>query len=292
MSFSADLRDVTLKYGDTEALSDVDLRLEAGKIYGLLGRNGSGKTTLLSLLAAFRRPTVGRVLVDDRPVWENAEVVSRVALVREGGDFDEAETGRTTIEEGRIRPSFDRDYALKLAEEFELPLDRKVRDLSRGKRSVLAAICGLASRAELTMFDEVHLGMDAPTREAFYKALLEEYLERPHTVILSTHLIDEVANYLEEVVILDRGRVLRHDPIETLQGVGATLTGPAEAVDEFAAGLQILAEQRLGGTKSVTVGSPLDARTRERASASGIELGPVGLQDLFIHLTQPDRTGA
>ena len=292
MSFSADLRDVTLKYGDTEALSDVDLRLEAGKIYGLLGRNGSGKTTLLSLLAAFRRPTAGRVLVDDRPVWENAEVVSRVALVREGGDFDEAETGRTTIEEGRIRPSFDRDYALKLAEEFELPLDRKVRDLSRGKRSVLAAICGLASRAELTMFDEVHLGMDAPTREAFYKALLEEYLERPHTVILSTHLIDEVANYLEEVVILDRGRVLRHDPIETLQGVGATLTGPAEAVDEFAAGLQILAEQRLGGTKSVTVGSPLDARTRERASASGIELGPVGLQDLFIHLTQPDRTGA
>ncbi|GAB4002745.1 ABC transporter ATP-binding protein [Glycomyces albus] len=292
MSIPVTLRDVTLKFGDTEALSDVDLDLEPGKIYGLLGRNGAGKTSLLSLLAAFRRPTAGEVLVDGRPVWENAEIVSRVALVREGGDFDDTDKVKDAMETGTIRPSFDLDFALQLAEQFELPLDRKVRDLSRGKRSVMAAICGLAARAELTMYDEVHLGMDAPTRDAFYKTLLAEYLERPHTVILSTHLIDEVANYLEEVVILDRGRILRHDPIETLQGVGATLTGPAGAVDQIADGLEILAEQRLGGTKSVTVGSALDAQTRERAAASGIELGPVGLQDLFIHLTEPDRTGA
>ncbi|WP_199035290.1 ATP-binding cassette domain-containing protein [Glycomyces salinus] len=292
MSFSVTLRDVTLKYGDTEALSDVDLDLEADKIYGLLGRNGAGKTTLLSLLAAFRRPTAGEVLVDGRPVWENAEVVSRVALVREGGDFDDTDKVEAAMKSGEIRPDFDLDYALELAEKFELPLDRKIRDLSRGKRSVLAAICGLAARAELTMYDEVHLGMDAPTRDGFYKALLAEYLERPHTVILSTHLIDEVANYLEEVVILDRGGILRHEPIETLQGVGATLTGPAGAVDEVVAGLEVLAEQRLGGTKSVTVGTELDAQSRERAAASGIELGPVGLQDLFIHLTEPDRTGA
>lgn len=292
MSFSVSLRDVTLKYGDTAALSDITLDLEAGKIHGLLGRNGAGKTTLLSLLAAFRRPTGGEVLVDGRQVWENIDVVSRIALIREGGDFDDTDTVKSAIETGELRPSFDLEYALKLAQRFEVPLDKKVNQLSRGKRSVLAAICGLAARAELTMFDEVHLGMDAPTRDAFYKELLAEYMDRPHTVILSTHLIDEVANYLEEVVIVDRGRILSHENVETFQGMGATLTGPADAVDGLVAGLEVLAEQRLGATKSVTVASKPDAAARERAAAAGVETGPVGLQDLFIHLTNPDRTGA
>jgi ABC-2 type transport system ATP-binding protein len=291
MSFSATLRDVTLKYRDGDALSDVNLELEAGKIYGLLGRNGAGKTSLLSLLAAFRRPTSGEVLIDGQPVWENAAIVSRVALIREGGDFDDSDTVKAAIETGQIRPAFDTAYALKLAERFELPVKKKVRELSRGKRSVLAAICGLAARAELTMFDEVHLGMDAPTRDAFYKELLAEYMERPHTVILSTHLIDEVANYLEEVVIVDRGRILRHEELEIFQNMGATLTGPAAAVDEAAAGLEILAEQQLGGTKSITVAA-FAPGTRERAAAAGLEIGPVGLQDLFIHLTEPSRNGA
>ncbi|GAA2262421.1 ABC transporter ATP-binding protein [Glycomyces scopariae] len=290
MSFSVNLRNVTLKYGAEDALADVDLDLEAGKIYGLLGRNGAGKTSLLSLIAAFRRPTAGDVLVGGEPVWENAPVVSRVALIREGGDFDDTESVKATIETGQIRPSFDMAYALKLADQFEVPLKKRVSALSRGKRSVLAAICGLAARAELTMFDEVHLGMDAPTRDAFYKELLAEYMDRPHTVVLSTHLIDEVANYLEEVVIVDRGRILRHADIEAFQGMGATLTGPADAVD--ALGLAALAEQRLGGTKSITVADALDAGTRQRAAAAGIEVGPVGLQDLFIHLTDPNRTGA
>jgi ABC-2 type transport system ATP-binding protein len=291
MSFAVTLRDVTLKYRDTDALADVSLELEAGKIYGLLGRNGAGKTSLLSLIAAFRKPTSGEVLVNGEPVWENAPVVSRVALIREGGDFDDTETVKSTIETGQIRPGFDTGYALSLAERFELPLKKRIRELSRGKRSILAAICGLAARAELTMFDEVHLGMDAPTRDAFYKELLAEYLDRPHTVVLSTHLIDEVANYLEEVVIVDRGRILRHEEVEVFQGMGATLTGPAAAVEELTAGLEVLADQQLGGTKSVTVAA-LDPGTRERAAAAGLEIGPVGLQDLFIHLTEPSRNGA
>jgi ABC-2 type transport system ATP-binding protein len=291
MSFAVTLRDVTLKYRDTDALADVNLELEAGKIYGLLGRNGAGKTSLLSLLAAFRKPTSGEVLVNGEPVWENAPVVSRVALIREGGDFDDSETVKSTIETGEIRPGFDTEYALDLAERFELPLKKRIRELSRGKRSILAAICGLAARAELTMFDEVHLGMDAPTRDAFYKELLAEYLARPHTVVLSTHLIDEVANYLEEVIIVDKGRILRHEEVEVFQGMGATLTGPADAVDALAVGLEVLADRQLGGTKSVTVAA-LDPGTRERAAAAGLEIGPVGLQDLFIHLTEPSRNGA
>lgn len=292
MSFSVSLHDVSLRYGDAEALSRITCTLEGGKVYGLLGRNGAGKTSLLSLLAGFRKPTSGDVLIDGQPVWENRDVVSRIALIREGGDFDDSDSVKSTIETGELRPSFDLDYAFKLADTFSLPLDSKVRDLSRGKRSALAATCGLAARAELTMFDEVHIGMDVPSRDLFYKELLAEYMDRPHTVILSTHLIDEVAKYLEEVVIVDRGRILRHDTIEDLQHMGATLTGPADRVAEISAGQHILAEKYLGTTASVTIAAPLSLQARERAKADGVDVTAVGLQDLFIHLTDPDQAGA
>jgi ABC-2 type transport system ATP-binding protein len=291
MSISVSLRDVCLKYGDAEALSSITCTLEPGKIYGLLGRNGAGKTSLLSLLAAFRKPTSGDVLIDGQPVWENPEAVSRIALIREGGDFDDTDTVKSTIDIGELRPSFDLDYALKLAEKFGLPLESKVRSLSRGKRSALAAVCGLSARADLTMFDEVHIGMDVPSRDTFYKELLAEYMQRPHTVIVSTHLIDEIAKYLEEVVILDRGQILRHDTMETLQQMGATLTGSAELVAEFSAGHDVLSERSLGNTASVTIATPLDTQARARATAAGVEVTAVGLQDLFIYMTDPDRMG-
>ena len=81
-----DVRDLRLEYGDTVALDGVTLSIPSGGIHGLLGRNGSGKTSLMSILAGFRNPTAGNVLIDGEPVFENASVVSNIALIRESGD--------------------------------------------------------------------------------------------------------------------------------------------------------------------------------------------------------------
>ncbi|QSB06624.1 ATP-binding cassette domain-containing protein [Natronoglycomyces albus] len=286
MSMSVSVRDLTLKYGDTEALSKVSFDLEPGKIYGLLGRNGAGKTTLMSVIAAFRRATEGQVLLDGKVGWENADLLSRVCLIREGGDFIDSDKLRDVFDVAQLRPSWDSEYAEKLVDKFAVDSSKRIDALSRGQRSIVAGIVGLASRADLTMFDEVHLGMDAPTRYDFYQELLADYLENPRTIVLSTHLIDEVAKYLEEVLIIHRGELLRHDTAEKLQTMGASLTGPARAVDEVTDGLEVLASQQLGSTKQVTVSERLDPQRRKQAAASGIEMGPVGLQDLFIHLTR------
>jgi ABC-2 type transport system ATP-binding protein len=104
-------------------------------------------------------------------------------------------------------------------------------------------------------------------------------------VILSTHLIEEVGSLFEEVVILDRGRLVVHEETETLRTRGAAVTGPAMAVDAFVAGYAVLSEQTLGHTKSTTIYGDLDGDERAKARAAGLELGPVGLQDLFVHLT-------
>lgn len=288
--FGVEVRDLTVRYDTTVALDAVSFSIRPGVITGLLGRNGSGKTTALSVLAAFRRATSGTVLVDGEDPWENERVLAGTCLVRESGDVAKDQKLKQTLEFlGDRRPLFSRELADALMDRFELdPLTRPDR-LSRGKRSAFGVVVGLASRTPLTLLDEVHLGMDAPSRYAFYDVLLADWLEHPRTIVLSSHLISEVERLLEDVVVLDRGTVLTVSDAETLRSGGLTVTGPVAAVEAFVAGRDVVARQKLGGTAQATlVGARADDATRARQS--GLELGPVALQDLFVHLT--DRPAA
>jgi ABC-2 type transport system ATP-binding protein len=140
------------------------------------------------------------------------------------------------------------------------------------------------------MFDEPHLGLDAPSRVVFYDELLADYLARPRTVIVSTHLIDEVAPLLEDVVILHEGRVRIHASAEDLRARGAEVTGPADRVDAWCAPYAVLSERQLGPTKAVVVDAELDDTARSSATAAGLDIGPIPLQDLFIGLTAKEHT--
>jgi ABC-2 type transport system ATP-binding protein len=283
---------LSVRFAGVPALDRLDLRLAPGKIHGLLGRNGSGKSTLAAVLAGFRRPDEGRVLIEGGDLgtaqepYENAVVTSRVCLIRESGDRPESVSVKQAISlAAALRPYWDAELAGDLLDRFEVPLNKKIQKLSRGKKSALGVVLGLASRAPLTIFDESYLGMDVPSRNLFYDALLADYTEVPRTFVLSTHLVSEVSAMLEEVVILDNGRLVTQSPVDSLRGRGASIVGPAAAVDKFTVGFTVLAEERLGGTKSTTVLGDLDQALLADATAAGLEIGPVGLQDLFVHLT-------
>ena len=273
-------------FGRVRAIDDLSMRVAGGTICGILGRNGAGKSTLLSTIAAFRRPTRGRIEVDGDEPFENARLMSEICLVRESGDFEKSTTVGQVLELGEaLRPRWDAGFAERLVERFALPRQMRTGKLSRGQRAALAVTVGLASRAPLTMLDEPHLGMDAPSRYAFYEELLADYAEHPRTILLSTHHIEEVASILEDVVIIHRGRVLMHRSAEDLRSEGVELTGPAEAVDAMTEGLRTLSERHLGRTKSVVVFEPFDGDRARRATEAGIDVGPIPLQDLFVHLT-------
>jgi ABC-2 type transport system ATP-binding protein len=290
-----EVRGLHLRYGREPALEDVTFELPGDRIYGLLGRNGSGKTTLLSVLAGFWRPTAGTVRLGGEDTFEHPRVMREIAFIGSGdraaGSDTETERVRDKIRlAAQLRPSWDAGFADDLLRRFELSPRKRVTALSRGKLAALGVVIGLASRAPVTLFDEAHLGMDAPSRYAFYDLLLEDYATHPRTVIISTHHIDEVARLFEAVVILDRGRLLLHEDTDVLRAQGVALTGPADVVDRTVADLVPLSEQRLGGTKAVIVWGPDTNGIRERARAAGLELGPVPLQDLFVHMTaQPQE---
>lgn len=290
MNTKIDLQNITLRFKKFEALKDVSIRLEANKIHGLIGRNGAGKTSLLSLVAAFRETTDGQILIDGEPVFENPDKMQEIMFVYDKSYAEEYDKIPAMLEfVERHRPNYDKDYADYLLKRFKLPLDKPVYKLSKGMQSAMNAVMGLSSRAPITIFDEAYLGMDAPTREIFYQEILSDQAEHPRTFILSTHLVSEMDYLFDNVVIIDQGRLVLNEDYETLTSRGASITGAAEQVDEFTSGMKILNEQKLGGTKKAMVYGTLDEQRLSVARQQGLDVGPVSLQDLFIHLTEEEQ---
>ncbi len=280
-----ELKDVGVRYGSVRAVDGVSAILPAGAITGLLGRNGAGKSSLLAAVAGFTRPSSGQVLVEGRAPFDDAVITAGTCLIREGGDFPQDSSVREVLRLAALRTSWDAELAERLLKTFEVPLRNSLTKLSRGQRSALGALVGIASRAPLTIFDEVYLGMDAAARYTFYDELLADYMAHPRTIVLSSHLIGEVEDLFEHVLILRKGKLLLAESAEELRQRGVRVVGPRAAVDAFVAPLTVLSRQSLGRTEAATVYGVLDEGARKRALELGLELERVSIQDLFIHLS-------
>ena len=184
--------------------------------------------------------------------------------------------------------NWDAEFAERLVHDFRLPLKRYIKKLSRGQLSAVGVIVGLASRAPLTFFDEPYLGLDAVARQIFYDRLLEDYAEHPRTIVLSTHLIDEVANLLEHLLVIDQGRILLDRDADEVRGSATTVAGGRAAVESFVADRAVIGREGIGGLASVTIDGRLDQADRVRAAELGLELAPVSLQQLIVHMTGAD----
>ncbi len=286
MSAIVEVNRLTKAYGKVTAVDAISFRMDAEKIYGLLGRNGAGKTTIMQMLTAQIFPTSGEVKVFGEAPYENSRVLSQVCFIKESQKYPSNFRVVDVLELSALFfPNWDQEYALALSEDFRLPLKRKMKALSRGMLSSVGIIVGLASRAPLTIFDEPYLGLDAVARGLFYDRLIEDYAEHPRTVILSTHLIDEVSRLLEHVIVIDNGRLLLDEEADALRGRAFTVIGPASKIATFTEDKIVLLRESLGGLVSATVQSPLDEDERKRAEALGLEVAPVSLQQLTVHLT-------
>ena len=227
---------ITKRYKDKVALDQVSLTLEQGKIYGLIGRNGAGKTTLLSIP---HRPEP-RHQRHGHPGWHagvGGPEGPGTPVLLPGAEYLQRERlGSMKVKEYlRIAsiyyPHWDAAMAEKLVQLFELPLKKRMNKLSKGMLSMVTIIVALSSKAEFTLLDEPVAGLDVVAREQFYKLLLEEYTETGRTFVISTHIIEEAADVLEEVIILKDGKVLLESETQALVDSARYISGRAEDVD-------------------------------------------------------------
>ena len=276
------INQVSKSFGPVRALNRVSVTLEEGKIYGLLGRNGAGKSTLLNVLTDRIFPEEGSVTVDGEPVRDNDRALSKMYLMSEKNCYPESmrvkEAFRWTKE---FYPDFDQEFAWNLAAAFELNTNAKVNKLSTGYSSIFKLVVALSVNTPYVLLDEPVLGLDANHRDLFYRTLLSRYTQRPFTAVISTHLIEEVASLIEDVVVIHKGEVLRQGSCQDLLSQGYTVTGPKGLVEEYLKGKNVLGVDALGGLESgYVLGEP------DRSSLpQGLELSGLDLQKLFILMT-------
>lgn len=278
---------LTKKYGRFTAIENMDLVIEPNKIHGLLGRNGAGKTSLLNIVATHNFPTSGQVKIFGEDPLTESEVLKKVCYVRENTVYPFNFKLKSVLDiVSDFYPYWDADFAQELVHRFNLNPDKKLRQLSKGMFSALGAVIGLASRAPLTILDEPSLGLDAVARETFYDSLLEDYMNHPRTILLSTHLIDEVSKIFEKIVIVKEGKVILNDNADLLRNKGHYLSGNKGPIEELVKGKMILNQQNFGSKMKVAIFSELLDEEKEKAKQNDIDINSIPMQKLFVYLTE------
>lgn len=280
------IKNLTKYYGKNLAIDNISLEISENKIYGLLGRNGAGKTTLLNLITNKLFPTNGEILIDSENIFENERVLSQIYYMSEKNLYPETMKVKEIIKWTKdFYPNFDLDYAYKLSDKFNLNLKSKFKALSTGYASIFKIILTLSSRAPILLFDEPILGLDANHRDMFYKELINYYSETPTTVIISTHLIEEVSDIIEEVLIIKDGKLILSDTTENILFSGYTVSGKAEDVDAFIKDKKVIGEDNIGKFKSAYILGPIPSKEDSYLNPSNLEISKLDLQKMFIQLT-------
>lgn len=279
-------RGIVKTYGSKDVLQNVNLTLESGKIYGLIGRNGAGKTTLLSILTSQNPATAGTVTFDGQPVWENPEVLKHLCFSRELNQMTGSNANSMKVKEylriaATFFPYWDKEMEQRLVKEFNLDVKKRISKLSKGMLSMVTIIVALASKAEFTFLDEPVAGLDVVARERFYELLVEEFTETGRTFVVSTHIIEEAADVLEEVIIVDQGRILLKENTQELLERSFHISGHEDEVDRATEGMAVHHEERLGRSKGVTVLLEPGQRIPEQYD---VTVQKMSLQKVFVAL--------
>jgi ABC-2 type transport system ATP-binding protein len=230
-SMHAHLRDVvasaqglTKRYGELVAIDNLTFSLEAGTLTGFLGPNGAGKTTTLRLLLGLAEPTSGQALVFDRPYRELEHPAKRVGAVLESNDFDPGRSGRDHLRALALAAEISSDRVQEVLDLVELSAnaDRRAKTYSLGMRQRLGLAAALLGDPELLILDEPANGLD-PAGVYWLRSFLRSFAEKGRTVLVSSHVLAEVALAVDQVMIIDRGRLVAAAPLDELTGSGQTL---------------------------------------------------------------------
>lgn len=278
-------KQVVKKYGTTEVLHGIDLELEKGKIYGLIGRNGAGKTTLLSAMSGQNPFQSGEVTVDGLKVWDNQEALDKICFSREINPSNSKGTGAIKVKDylkyaSIYMPNYDKELEQELVKEFNLDVKKKLSKLSKGMLSMVTIIVALASKAEYTFLDEPVAGLDVVARQHFYRHLLDEFAESGRTFVVSTHIIEEAADIFEEVIFLDNGDVLLKENTQELVERVIHVSGKEEDVDAICEDRKVYAIEKLGRSKGATV--MLEPGETLKSNVGDVTVQGMSLQQVFL----------
>lgn len=287
---------VTKSFPGHVALADVTLRFPAGHVIGLLGRNGAGKTTLLHLAAGLSLPSAGAChTLGRRSDLLDSPELTRLGLVMQESRFIEWMTVAQHLEfTASFYPRWDRQLEQRLVETLEVPLKRRLGELSTGDRQKVGILLGVCHRPALLLLDEPMSSLDPIARSQMLNVLLERLREDGCTVVISSHLLEDIEKIVDWIVVLDAGRVTADAALDellesfaewNLTAVGGPL--PARFSEPFVVAQQVRAR---AARLTVRLSDAVDAD--RFAAMHGVEIAarPLNLSEIFpLLVSAPER---
>lgn len=286
--------DLCKNYRQKKVLDNVNLTIEEGKIYGLIGRNGAGKTTLLSIISAQNPASSGDVTLDGEQIWENEKALSDIFFSRELSANTMSGANNLKVKEYLkyarcFLKNWDNDYANELLARFGLDKNQSINKLSKGMMSMVTIVVALASKAKFTFLDEPAAGLDVVARNDFYRLLIEEYTQSGRTFVISTHIIDEASDIFEEVIIVNNQKIALKENTAELLERAYHISGNKEDVDKMLtqnSDIEVLDTQNLGRSKGISI---LTAKNKCLTATEKLSVQPMTLQNLFVAICEEGR---
>lgn len=206
---------VNKNFGSKKVLEDVNLTIPRGKIIGLLGKNGTGKSTLIKLMNDLLTPTRGKILVEGREVGVESKKI--ISYLPERTYLDKSMTVDKVIEFFKsFYDNFDSEKARKLLEDLDLDTTQKLSKMSKGMQEKVQLVLVMARKADLYILDEPLGGVDPATRDYILDTILTNFNEGA-SVIISTHLISDIERILDEVIFIDKGKIILQSDSDELR---------------------------------------------------------------------------
>lgn len=272
-----ELNQVTKRYGQASVLKNITLTIDEPGIYCLLGRNGAGKTTLLKSIAGYQNITSGSIKVDGKEITTST-LDTGVSYIENFAKHFNLPVRKLLKIASEVNPSYDYDFASEMMERFELDGKKKFNHLSLGMKTMVSTIICLASSKDVILLDEPVLGFDAIMRVEFYDMLTESFKKHPRIIIVSTHIIEEIAKAIEKLIIIDKGSIRFFDTLQSVETKAFSVSGLQSEVEAATRGLKVIGQDTVGGLVTCCI---FDTPPQESAS---IEVRPLSLQDFFIQM--------
>lgn len=272
-----ELKNVTKQYGQLSVLHKIDLTIDEPGIYCLLGRNGAGKTTFLKSAAGYQNVTSGQISVEGKPV-STAALDTGVSYIENFAKHFNLPVGKLLRIASEVNADFDHSFAEEMMERFELDRKKKFNQLSLGMKTMVSTIVCLSSNRPVILLDEPVLGFDAIMRVEFYDMLTESFRRHPRIIIVSTHIIEEIAKTIHKLIIIDKGRICFFDTLQAVEEKAFSVSGLKKDVDAATARLNVIGQDAVGGLVTSYI---FDHPPKQEAS---LEITPLSLQDFFVQM--------
>ena len=272
-----ELKQVTKQYGQATVLKNITLSIDEPGIYCLLGRNGAGKTTLLKSVAGYQNITSGTIQVDDKLITTST-LDTGVSYIENFAKHFNLPVRKLLQIASEVNPNYDYDFASEMMESFELDGKKKFNHLSLGMKTMVSTIICLASNKSVVLLDEPVLGFDAIMRVEFYDMLTESFRKHPRIIIVSTHIIEEIAKTIQKLIIIDKGSVRFFDTLQSVETKAFSISGLQKDVEAATQNLNVIGQDTVGGLVTTYI---FDNPPEQTAS---LEIHPLSLQDFFIQM--------